>query len=177
MRNIELKARLRDWEAARRECRALDAHPQGDIHQLDTYFRAPEGRLKLREAQPGRTELVFYRRPNAPGPKACDYLLAPVEPSIKPLLTGALGVLATVDKTRTLYLWENVRIHLDRVTGLGEFIELEAVLSEEYDEEDGRRKLERLVESFGLRPDDLFDGSYLDMIRAAETARRTSDSR
>jgi len=169
MRNIELKARLRDWEAARRACRALDARPQGDIHQLDTYFRVTEGRLKLREAQPGPTELVFYQRPNVPGPKGCDYLLAPVQPSIKPLLSGALGILAIVEKTRTLYLWENVRIHLDRVTGLGEFIEFEAVLSEDYDEEDGRRKLEHLTASFGLRPEDLFDGSYLDMIRAIET--------
>jgi len=170
MRNIELKARLRDWEAALRACRDLEARPQGDIHQLDTYFRVPEGRLKLREARPGRTELVFYRRPNVFGPKGCDYLLAPAEPSIKPLLIGALGVLAIVEKTRTLYLWENVRIHLDRVTDLGEFIEFEAVLSEEYDEDDGRRKLEPLIEAFELRPEDLFDGSYLDMKRAAKDA-------
>ena len=59
MRNIELKARLGDRNAAIKACETLGAAHQGDIHQVDTYFRVPEGRLKLREAEPGHCELVF----------------------------------------------------------------------------------------------------------------------
>jgi len=33
-----------------------------------------------------------------------------------------------VSKRREIYLWHNVRIHLDAVTGLGSFVEFEAVL-------------------------------------------------
>lgn len=164
MRNIELKARLRDRQAAIRVCARLGAEFRGDIRQIDTYFRVPEGRLKLREADPGRDELIFYRRPDLTGPKGCDYLLEPVNRSIKAFLGEALGVLAVVDKVRTLYLWQNVRIHLDCVAHLGDFVEFEAVISSEYDEVDGHRKLQGLIQAFGLLDEDHLSYSYLDMV-------------
>jgi adenylate cyclase, class 2 len=164
MRNIELKARLRDRNEALGACKTLNAAYQGDIHQVDTYFHVPQGRLKLREADPGRDELVFYRRPDVAGPKGCDYILEPVNRTIKPFLAEALGVLAVVDKVRTLYLWENVRIHLDDVRNLGAFIEFEAVLSDEYDDQDGCNKLQQLIHQFDLRNEDQMEVSYLDLI-------------
>ncbi len=166
MRNIELKARLRNRGNALEACKALNAAFQGTIHQVDTYFKVPQGRLKLREADPGRDELVFYRRPDVAGPKGCDYILAPVNRSLKAFLTEALGVVAVVDKVRTLYLWENVRIHLDDVQALGAFIEFEAVLSGEYDEQDGCSKVQQLIRRFDLHAGDQMEGSYLDLILA-----------
>jgi len=59
-----------------------------------------------------------------------------------------------------------VRIHLDEVEGLGAFIEFEAVLSGECDDEDGERKLAHLQEVFELAPDDHFEQSYLELLRA-----------
>ena len=167
MRNIELKARLRDRPAARAACTELGAAPQGDLHQVDTYFGVATGRLKLHEATPGRNELVFYQRPDVAGPKGCDYLLQPVEAEIKSLLEAALGVVAVVDKVRTLYLWENVRIHLDRVVGLGDFVEFEAVLGPEHDDADGHRKLAHLMQAFGLEEADLVENSYLELVPAS----------
>lgn len=166
MRNIELKARLRNWEDALRVCRELGAAAQGGITQVDTYFNVPEGRLKLREASPGRTELVYYQRPNEAGPKGCDYWLSPADAQVKPLLGVALGVLAVVRKVRTLYLWGNVRIHLDQVEGLGQFIEFEAVLDEAHGDADGHAKLGRLMEDFGLMPEDHQTHSYLEITLA-----------
>ena len=166
MRNIELKARLRDRDHALVVCHRIGANAQGDIHQIDTYFRVPSGRLKLREAEPGRTELVFYHRPDVAGPKGCDYALEPAQPTIKSMLSDALGVLTVVDKVRTLYLWENVRIHLDRVQDLGDFIEFEAVLDDTHDDADGHAKLARLIEDFGLTDDEHLEVSYLDLMLA-----------
>ena len=168
MRNIEIKARLRDREHAVSVCTALGAAPQGDLRQVDTYFHVPEGRLKLRESDPGHDYLVFYRRPDVAGPKGCDYGLAIVERSLKPVLSEALGVLAVVEKVRTLYLWHNVRIHLDHVAGVGEFIEFEAVLSDGHDDADGHRKLALLQEAFGIQPADCLETSYLEMVLAHE---------
>jgi len=164
MRNIELKALLHDRVAALRVCDALDAIFQDDIRQVDTYFRVPEGRLKLRESEPGDDYLVFYRRPDLASTKACDYTLTVVSRSVKRVLTDALGVLAVVTKVRTLYLWENVRIHLDRVDGLGEFIEFEAVLTESHDDADGHAKLARLRETFAIAPGAIRAFSYVDMV-------------
>lgn len=165
MRNIELKARLRDRGRALAVCEALGARPQGDIHQVDTYFNVPNGRLKLREATPGRTELVHYHRPDVEGPKGCDYTLAPAQAEIRPLLRDALGILTVVDKVRTLYFWENVRIHLDRVEQLGDFIEFEAVLDATHDDADGHTKLQRLIAEFDICESDHLAYSYLDLMQ------------
>ena len=148
MRNIELKARLHDREAALGVCDELEAEAHGDIRQVDTYFPLPEGRFKFRESDPGDDYLVYYHRPDVATAKACDYQLEIVQRSLKDVLVNALGTLAVVEKERTLFLWENVRIHLDRVKGLGDFIEFEAVLSDGYDDADGFRKLEHLVHRF-----------------------------
>ncbi len=85
------------------------------------------------------------------------------------MLAEALGVLAVVEKVRTLYLWHNVRIHLDRVAGLGEFMEFEAVLSDGHDDADGHRKLAVLQEAFGIQPAGCLKTSYLEMMLAHET--------
>lgn len=163
MRNIELKALLPDYEFALAQCAALAAAAQGDIHQIDTYFNVTKGRLKLREAKPGQTELVYYERPDQPGPKGCGYLLHTVDGAIKPFLDQALGTLVVVDKVRTLYLWKNVRIHLDRVAELGEFIEFEAVLDEEHDDADGQEKLDFLIKQFKIQDHHRLSHSYLDL--------------
>ena len=77
-----------------------------------------------------------------------------------------------VDKRREIFLVDNVRIHLDEVTGLGTFLEFEAVLGpaadgRTVDEEEGRRQLAELRTRFGLRDADLLTGSYGEMIVAA----------
>ncbi len=164
MRNVELKARLHDPARAEEACRQLNARHMGEIHQIDTYYRVSKGRLKLRVNSPGRTELVFYRRDDRPEARLSDYVIQEVSPSLDELLERALGVAARVDKVRTLYLWENVRIHLDRVSGLGTFLEFEAVLEEGQDPEEGRRQVDALQERFGIEPSDLMAQSYLDLV-------------
>ena len=41
-------------------------------------------------------------------------------------LGDTLDVRVVVEKARRLLMWRNVRIHVDRVAGLGDFVELEA---------------------------------------------------
>jgi len=177
MRNIELKARLDDPNAAERICRTLGATPEGVVKQRDTYFNVAQGRLKFRETSAGRTELILYRRPDESGPKASDYIVEAAEPAIKHVLAEALGVKAVVEKARTLYLWENVRIHLDHVKGLGGFIEFEAMLTPPYDDADGRRKLDQLIEAFGLRPGQQQRQSYLELVLARSAGAPTAGAR
>ena len=167
VRNIELKARLTDRPRAEATCAELNATYQGDIHQIDTYFNVPEGRLKLREKDPGNDELIHYRRDNHPETRASDYTIVPAPPGLKVLLTDALSVLATVEKTRSLWLYENVRIHLDRVQSLGDFIEFEAVLDDTHNDADGHAKIAQLRQAFNLTAEHLIDSSYLDLTLSA----------
>ncbi|MFP5259482.1 MAG: class IV adenylate cyclase, partial [Acidobacteriota bacterium] len=131
-RNIEIKARIPSVDAIEAAVAALaDAGPM-PIAQDDTFFPCPNGRLKLRELAATEGQLIFYQRPDAAGPKASHYDIAPTEApaALRQVLAKALGVCGRVRKNRTLYHCGRTRVHLDRVEGLGEFLELEVVLAE-----------------------------------------------
>jgi adenylate cyclase class IV len=68
-RNVEIKARVRDLEAVRQRAEALSDAPAVVLEQEDTFFSAPEGRLKMRVFPDGKGELIAYRRPDVTGPK------------------------------------------------------------------------------------------------------------
>jgi adenylate cyclase len=69
-----------------------------------------------------------------------------------------------VRKHRTLYLAGRSRIHLDRVEGLGDFVEIEVVLADEDDVEDGVREAHALMASLGIDPSRLVAGAYVDLL-------------
>jgi adenylate cyclase len=128
--NIEIKARVRDFEGACAAAEELSDTPCEIIEQEDTFFPVPQGRLKLRTLAPDSGQLIYYERPDTSGPKASHYIIAatPEPHDLETLLAAALGVRGVVRKTRRLYLVGPTRIHLDRVEGLGAFLELEVVL-------------------------------------------------
>jgi adenylate cyclase class IV len=63
-----------------------------------------------------------------------------------------------------------VRIHLDRVDGLGDFIEFEGVVDSDGDGDLERfeKLLTELRHSFGIGEGDLLEGSYSDLLLALE---------
>ena len=79
-------------------------------------------------------------------------------------LGETLGVRGIVRKRREIYLWKNVRIHLDEVEGLGEFIEFEAVLTSTDAEAEARADLEMLGARFRLDLAQLLGPSYSDLL-------------
>jgi predicted adenylyl cyclase CyaB len=166
MRNIELKARLADLDAARKTAVAIATERLGTQHQVDTYFHCRHGRLKLRQIDRLRAELVWYARPDQEGPKPSDYQVAPLAhpETLKAALTAALGVRAVVEKRREIFLYHNVRIHLDDVVHLGQFLEFEAVLGPALDESTGLALLDRLMGQFAISPADLLARSYGEMV-------------
>jgi homotetrameric cytidine deaminase len=128
--NVEIKARDADPAATASRCEALGAVDHGVLHQRDTYFAGRHGRLKLREEDGGAAELIAYRRPDATEPEESAFIRAAAgDPAaLREALDAALGVTVVVAKRRRLFSWENVRIHLDDVEGLGTFVELEALV-------------------------------------------------
>jgi len=168
-RNIELKARLASLEAARVVAARIATQQLGRMRQVDTYFACARGRLKLREIESdGSTsaELIWYERPDRAGPKTSDYRRAQVaDPAeLKVALTSALGLRTVVDKRREVYLWDNVRIHLDQVERLGTFLEFEAVVNRRDEQEAADGQLSWLREQFSLAEADLVTGSYADLV-------------
>jgi adenylate cyclase, class 2 len=166
--NIEIKARYPDHQKAKTVLGKLGVKQVTTDLQTDTYFKTRAGRLKLRESSYNGAKLIPYLRPNQTGPKKSEYALLPTEsPELcKRLLTEILGIDVVVEKTRELYLIENVRVHLDNVKGLGLFFEFEAVYEDPKDEPAQRAKIEKLLEAFDIRKQDLLQGSYREMISA-----------
>src|SRR3954453_17271074 len=124
-RNLELKARDDDPQATRAAAIAAGAIEHGVLRQRDTYFSARAGRLKLREQRPGGAQLIAYERSDEAQERESRYRLADV-PDPAPrraALAAALGITVVVEKERHLLLADSVRIHLDHVEGLGQFVE------------------------------------------------------
>ena len=170
-RNIEIKARLADRATVEAAAAALADGPGELIRQDDTCFGCAKGRLKLREFAPGHGELIFYQRPDAAGPKASHYDIAATdEPAaLRRVLGQALGTAGRMRKERTLYLIGRTRVHLDRVEGLGDFVELEVVLAEGEAEASGLAEARRLMASLGIDETALIAGAYVDLLTASPT--------
>jgi adenylate cyclase class IV len=164
-RNLELKARCGNLAHAARAALSLGAAPAGVLHQIDTYFHVPHGRLKLREISGKPGELIWYQRANSTGFRGSDYYVLPVIKFAETLaaLTGALGVRGEVRKRRELYLWHNVRIHLDDVEGLGTFVEFEAVIDDRADEPVSHQRLATLTQALGITDANRIAVSYSDL--------------
>jgi adenylate cyclase class IV len=55
-------------------------------------------------------------------------------------------------------------VHLDRVSGLGDFLELEVVLEDGESADVGVREAERLMARLGVEPSQLVEGAYVDLL-------------
>jgi adenylate cyclase class IV len=186
-RNVEWKGRLDDLTKAAARAESLGAELHSFERQVDTYFRVPRGRLKLRRrwvpaegvaavaadrsaVEFGRAlppELIAYRRPDRSGACASDYVRAPVGSGslASELLDLAVGIEVEVEKIRVVFLHDDVRIHLDDVKECGSFLELEAIVDESCDDAAADEKVQRLLEHFGLAEEPAIAGSYRELVR------------
>ncbi len=80
------------------------------------------------------------------------------------MLHYALGTITVVEKQRDLYLYRHTRIHLDRVKGLGTFVELETVVTTQSDEE-AARELRDVASALGVDQMTVVPCAYADLLR------------
>jgi len=165
--NVEIKAKCGRPQFIKSILESQNARFVGIDHQVDTYFRANNGRLKLREGNIENT-LIHYLRADQAGPKASEVALYHPQPdaALKEVLKRALGIQIIVDKQRAIYFIDNVKFHVDEVKGLGSFVEIEAI------DRHGDIGQERLLEQCNfylnlleIDASDLIDRSYSDLIK------------
>jgi predicted adenylyl cyclase CyaB len=167
---VEIKCPLADREAVEDRLGKLGAGWHWTRPQTDTFYAVPIGWLKLRE-QAGDAELISYRRPtDDAGPRTSEYDVLPVEDPelVKRLLARVLPVDVVVRKTRTLWVHGHTRIHLDRVEGLGDFVELETVV-DGITEEEARAEADRLIDALELPREEFLAVPYRDLPRPEKT--------
>jgi len=165
-RNIEIKARINDVQSVLGIIENFVDSRSTILEQVDTFFHCQKGRLKLRERKGFQAELISYNRPDSSGPKLSEYTRVKVEDStvLKQALASALGIRGIVRKRRRLFMVGQTRIHLDKVDGLGEFLEIEVVLSENQLIDEGEKIAFEIMKKLGVSNSDLVVGSYIDLI-------------
>ena len=178
-RNIEIKARVAQPSRLLDDILEIADRGPTVFAQDDTFFACPAGRLKLRMFSATAGQLIFYRRDDLAGPKLSEYVIASTgEPdALRGVLTLAYGVVGRVRKTRTLCFVGSTRIHLDYVEGLGNFLELEVVLTPEQTIDEGRVIAENLMQKLSIEPSTLVRRAYVDLLEDERARIEAHDTR
>ena len=104
-KNLEYKVQYESLERILPKLKILGATHRETIHQVDTYFNSPKGRLKLRETDDSdESWLIYYERPNKIISRYSLYQLCKITEgaSLKELLAAALQVKTVVKKDRAI---------------------------------------------------------------------------
>ena len=168
MRNVEIKVRCDDLHPVHGILVGRGLKRVARMRQVDTYFDVRDGRLKLREIDgQARVELIGYRRPDLPTARTSTYTVSKVTDveATRSVLSMVLGTRVVVAKIRDYYQWDNTRVHLDAVDGLGTFVELETALYGGQDDAAERECME-VFEALGLDEKHIVAASYADLLDA-----------
>jgi len=166
MKNIEIKASCPNPDNIHEKLIALNADFIGTDFQIDTYFNVSDGRLKLRE---GKIEnaLIAYDRNDQPGAKQSNFKLYKSEDPdlLKSILSGSLGIKVIVEKKRKIFYIDNVKFHIDEVSGLGNFIEIEVTDMEDIRNKDEmHEQCSHYMKVLGVSDEELIPKSYSDLL-------------
>jgi predicted adenylyl cyclase CyaB len=166
IKNFEFKAKVDNLEKYESKLLTLLPLFKGEDHQIDTYFNVPAGRLKLRE---GNIEnaLINYNREDLSSAKLSDIILYRHTPdkALKNILSLQLGVKIVVDKKRKIYFIDNVKFHFDIVEGLGTFLEVEAIDTDNsFTIEELKAQCDKYYQFFELQESNIISKSYSDLI-------------
>ncbi len=162
-KNLEIKVKTPSHENLIEILKSKNADYKGILVQKDIYYKVSGGILKLR-IENGTYCLIKYNRDEKNPERWSNYNLLylsgddPVE-----YLTGLFEELVTVEKKRTLYIFNHTRIHLDDVKNLGLFLELETVADGITDEE-AKKEFGEIVKFLKLDFDNQIKKSYKDLL-------------
>ena len=168
MQNLELKAHCHDISLACCLAEKKGGVRQWSRLQIDTYFKVDHGKLKIRQVGNRHAELIAYNRPSTAAAKISHYDIYEIaDPEhFKNLLSLALEQTVVVKKQRDLYLWKNVRIHIDKVENLGNFFEFEAVIDSENNKIVSQERIDELTLYFGIHQNDMINVGYYELLKA-----------
>lgn len=166
--NIEQKFECEDTNQMISLCKSHNYNYKGSFKQKDVYFGSKKGRLKIREIDGREKELIYYERADSIQARESVYYRIPFNSDfsdVVAILTKSNGLLGTVKKTRNVYYNENVRINIDNVEGLGNFIEFEAEIeSGHFNKTESKRILEETKKALNISDECVINCSYIDLL-------------
>ncbi|WP_254822688.1 class IV adenylate cyclase [Haloglomus halophilum] len=187
MYEVELKVRA-DHDRVRERLAEVEATDAGGVTQVDTYYDAPhrdfastDEALRLRRETPTDTvdedtdtradgatvTKLTYKGPlvEAESKTRREHETEVLDDDEAMAILSGLGFepAATVEKHRRFFRYEGYTVTLDRVDGLGEFVEVE---TEAEAVEAAREGAIAVMAELGLDPDEQIRTSYLGLLLA-----------
>lgn len=127
-RNLELKIKLKSFSEIKKRLNQIGAEFTAELDQKDIYYKNKSGLLKLR-IENNVECLIRYNRNENSKLRWSDYNLIKFrEGNAEKFLADLFEIETVVDKKRSLYMYDNTRIHLDRIKNLGNYLELETLV-------------------------------------------------
>ena len=126
--NLELKVKLKSFSGVNKLLKEINAVFVKTLNQKDVYYKNHGELLKLR-IENGEQSIIKYLRDEKGSDRFSDYeVLDFKNGNAEKFFNKIFKIEAVVQKKRQLFMFDNTRVHLDLVKGLGNFLELETLV-------------------------------------------------
>ncbi len=162
--NLELKVKLDSFKEVKKLLKKIKAEHTATFKQKDVYYATRAGLLKLR-IENGSESIITYKRDEKSKDRFSDYcVIYFADGNGEKFFGSVLKTEAVVEKKRLLYMYDNTRVHLDEVKGLGTFLELETLVVK--GKSDAKKRFDYIVKALELSKYKSIRKSYRDLIKA-----------
>jgi adenylate cyclase class 2 len=178
---VELKARLTDFEAASAAVEAAGARPEGSVVKRDVYY-GPEGKsaaeidfardriFRIRVEGPHCLVTAKRRALTPEGTEVNQEIeLSIGDPVSLDALARYLGFRPFIEKRKETrkYALEGAAVELHRIDPIGDFIEIEALVEREEEVPAANARVRALLARFGVPESAVEPRLYIDLLREA----------
>lgn len=162
-KNYEIKCRIDDGLNADQIKKALGKYARSMEKQTDIYYKTDKGRLKLRIINGEEGSLILYNRAEKNNKRISKYTITRTKDfrELDFILRKHFKIIVTVIKEREIFIYKNIRVHIDKVKGLGRFLEIEII----YDDfSKAEIQMKNIIDVLNLNEKNLIKESYSDLI-------------
>lgn len=165
--NLEIKCNTEDLILLENIIKNIGSELIYSSKQVDIYYIVEKGRLKIRDSI-GEKSIIFYERIEDGSERWSNFFVKNVEKPIEwvNFFDLFLKRFVSVEKYRTLYHYKNSRIHLDKVSNLGNFIEIETKIIET--EAQAKEEFQFLCNKLNLKKENQILKSYSDLLKSVK---------
>jgi len=163
-KNLEIKLKLDNASQILSIRNSLQNYSRSVEKQIDIYYKVNKGRLKLRIINGNEGNLILYSRAEKNVERISHYTISKTKDfkELDFILSRQFGILVKVVKKREIFISKNIRVHLDKVAGLGNYLEIEIIYS---DLLNAKKQMKNLVKLLDLDEKKFIKNSYSDLLK------------
>ena len=157
-KNLELKVPCKSFSKIENLLHEINADFNGELIQKDIYYQTGNGLLKLR-IENGEQSLIKYIRDETGKDRWSDFqVIRFSDGNADTFFKDIFNFETVVEKKRLLHMYDNTRINLDEVKGLGKFLELETLALNGL--EDAKKRFNDIIVKLEIDLNDQIKKSY-----------------